>query len=465
MAQTKTDLILKENLYRVLISLSVPIILNNLIQQAYNLVDGLWVSKISSVHFAATTFVWPMSFLFISLGSGLSVAGTSLLAQLLGGGQHQRARQYSAQLLTLSLLTSLVLAVLGYWATPWLVRLLGATGDLAALSILYLRITFWELPCVFFYYGISAILHAQGDTVTPMILSGLSAVLNSVLDPLFIFTFNWGLAGAAWATVLSRALLSGVALLWLLRGRGQLKPDFFGFRFQREIIGEIVRIGLPASIGQSGAALGFAVFNGFIAAYGTATLAAYGMVNRITSLVMQPATGVGHALTTVIGQNLGANQQSRVQEAFFKAVKLAVLIGGVGSLVLILFDEPIIHFFMQAKDDPAVISESLEYLLFVSVSMPLMGLFSVFNGLFQGAGSTKYAMNMEVGRLWFTRLPMIVFFGRFTNWGSTGIWFSMSFSNLIVCLYGYWVYRTKPWNRTAFDPKKEAGAKPLPVAK
>ncbi|NLM42371.1 MAG: MATE family efflux transporter [Firmicutes bacterium] len=461
MAKDRTELILSGNMYRVLVTLSIPIIINSLIQQLYSLVDSLWVSRISSVHFAAVTFVWPINWLLVSLGAGFGVAGTSLLSQLLGGGQQARARTYAAQLLAASVLFSLALSIVGYVLAPFVVRLMGATGDLAELGTLYLQIVYWDLPFMFLALVINGMLHAQGDTITPTILSGVSAALNAVLDPIFIFTLNWGLAGAAWATVVSRAFLAVAAVVVLLRGGSKVKPSFARFRFEKQIMQEIGRVGLPASIGQSGAALGFAVFNGLIASYGTATLAAYGMVNRITSLLMQPAMGTGQALTAIVGQNLGADQMSRVKESFFKAVQLAVLIGGVGCAVLFLFGEPIILFFMQARDDPAVITESLNYLTYVSVSLPFMGIISAFAGLYQGTGNTKYAMNMEVGRLWFVRLPMIVLLGRFTSWGSTGIWFSMSFSNFLISLYGYWIYRTRPWLQGVLAKQKQTEAKPL----
>ena len=455
----KTELILGGNMYNVLITLSIPIIINSLIQTLYNLADGLWVSRISSVHFAATAFVWPVNFLFISLGIGLSIAGTSLLSQLVGKGDWKSAKNYASQLVALSLIASVFFTILGYLTTPLIVPLMGATDDLAKYAIIYLRITFLDLPFLFLFFNINSMMHSQGDTITPMILSAASAVLNVVLDPIFIFTFNWGIAGAAWATLVSRALLAVVGFVILFGKKNKLKPDFKGFRFNGGIVREIVQVGLPSSIGQSGASLGFIVLNGFIASYGTATLAAYAMVNRITSLVMQPAMGMGQALTTIVGQNIGADQMPRVKEAFIKALKLAILIGVVGCLILIAFDEPILTFFMQAKDDPAVIELSLTYLFYVSLSMPLMGIFSVFQGLYQGTGNTKYSMSMEVGRLWFVRLPLILLLGHFTTWESTGIWFSMSFSNVVVCLYGYWIYKTKPWQQSILelqDKQKQA---------
>ena len=461
---TKSQLILSGNIYRVLITLSAPIIINSLIQTLYNLVDGIWVSKISSVHFAATAFVWPVNFLFISIGTGLAIAGTSLLSQLVGNGDYKRAQDYTAQLMVITLLSALAFTLLGYGLSPIIIRLMGGTGEMASLGNTYLRITFLDLPFLFLYFNISSIMHAQGDTITPMILSGISAILNVILDPIFIFTFNWGIAGAAWATLLSRALLAVVGVFLLFSKRNKLVPRFQGFRFDRGIIKEIVAVGLPSSIGQSGASLGFIVLNSFIASYGTATLAAYAMVNRITSLVMQPAMGIGQALTTVVGQNVGARQMERVKESFSKALLLTMVIGVLGAAVLLIFDVPIIHFFMQSRDDLSVIELSLTYLFYVSLSMPLMGIFSVFIGLFQGTGNTKYSMNMEIGRLWFVRLPMILFFKHLTSWGSTGIWFSMSFSNLIVCLYGYWIFKRKGWQRSILNLEDQENAKDIKPA-
>lgn len=453
--QDKTEMILKGSIYKVLFTLSIPIMINSLIQTLYNLVDGIWVSKLSSVHFAATAFVWPVNFLFISLGIGLSIAGTSLLSQLIGGGKIKEAKEYASQLVGITVLSSIVFTALGYLISPYIIRLMGGTGDLAMYGSIYLRITFLDLPFMFLFFNINSIMNAQGNTITPTILSGISAIINVILDPIFIFTFGWGIAGAAWATFASRAILAIFGFMLLFSENNKIKPSFKEFKFNKEIIKELVTVGLPSSIGQSGASLGFIVLNGFIGSYGTATLAAYAMVNRITSLVMQPAMGIGSALTAIVGQNMGANQVDRVKEAFYKALKLTILIGGLGCIILIVFDTQIINFFMQSKDDPTVIDLSLVYLTFVSLSMPLMGIFSVFQGIFQGSGNTKYSMAMEVGRLWFVRLPMILGFKHFTNWGSTGIWFSMSFSNLIVCLYGYWIYRRNGWQKRIIMEKDD----------
>lgn len=447
MKQNKSQLILSGNMYKVLISLSIPIMINSVIQTLYNLVDGIWVSKISSVHFAATTFVWPINFFFIAIGLGISIAGTSLLSRFIGADEVDKTKEYASQLIAISTILSIVFAIFGYIFTPEILKMVGAEGDILRYGSIYLKITFLDMPFLFLYFNINSILTSQGDTVTPTVLSGISAILNIILDPIFIFTFNMGIAGAAWATLISRALLALFGFIHLIRGNSKIIPNFRGFKFNKEILKEIFNIGLPASIGQIGASVGFMALNGFIVSYGTATMAAFGMVNRVTSLVMQPAMGVGSALTAVVGQNLGAENEDRASESYKKASTIALTIGIIGAILILVFNEQIVNLFIQSEDDPNVILESISYMKFVSISMPLMGMFSVYQGIFQGSGNTRYSMAMEIGRLWLVRLPMILIFKHFTNIGSSGIWFAMSFSNLIVCIYGYIMFAKNGWKR------------------
>ncbi len=149
--RNKKDMILNGNMYKTLILLSIPIMINNLIQTLYNLADGIWVSKLGSVQFAATSFVWPVNFLFISIGFGLSIAGTSILSQLLGGDKYEDANEYAEQIIVLSMITSVIFAIIGYIVSPFIIGLMGARGDLAKYSNIYLRITFLDMPFMFLF--------------------------------------------------------------------------------------------------------------------------------------------------------------------------------------------------------------------------------------------------------------------------------------------------------------------------
>ena len=443
----RKELILNGNMYRVIIVLSLPIIINNFIQTLYNLADALWVSRLGSVEFAATSFVWPVIFLFISLGIGVSAAGTSILSQLIGASEYDEANDYASQLVVISLLFSILFALIGYILSPYIVRLMGGTGELAEHSNVYLKISFLGFPFVFLFFNFNSIMTSQGNTLAPTILSAISAVLNIILDPIFIFTLNLKVAGAAIATVLSQALLVFVGIYVLKKHSPIIYLNFKGFKFDKEKLKKIIEIGLPASIRQSGASLGFVVLNSFIASYGTATLAAFAMVNRITSLAMQPPMGIGAGLTSIVGQNMGANQMDRVHEAFRKSIILTLIMSIIGMLIFWWKDSEIIGIFISSKDDVEVFNQGLTYLRYTLIILPLMGLFSIFQGLFQGSGHTKYSMAMAIGRLWFIRIPMILIFKHLTQLGATGIWVSMSSSNFLICLYGYIIYKSNRWKR------------------
>ena len=441
----KRNLILRGNLYKVIITLALPIMLNNFIQTLFNLADAYYVGQLGYVEFAATAFVWPVNFLFISIGIGISIAGTSILSQCIGAEKYDEANKVSSQLIVVSCIISVIFAIVGYFATPLIVSLMGATGDLAKFGSIYLQITFLDTPFMFFYFSFNAIMNSQGDTIKPTILSGICALLNIILDPIFIFTLNMGVAGAAIATLISKAILAILGGFILVKYSSIIRPSIKNFKFDKEIVKQLIRIGLPSTIGQSGSSLGFLVLNSFILSYGSITMAAFGMVNRITSLVMQPAMGIGAAMTAIVGQNLGNSQIDRVKEAFKKSMSLSLYMSITGCVLLLVFDNQIINFFIKAEENPEVISQGITYLKYIAYSMPLMGIFSILQGIFQGSGHTKYSMAMEIGRLWIVRIPLILMVKHLTTAGETGIWFSMSFSNLLVCIFGFWLYRRNKW--------------------
>ena len=144
----------------------------------------------------------------------------------------------------------------------------------------------------------------------------------------------------------------------------------------------IVKVGLPSATGQSGAAFGFILLNTFIASYGTSLLAAFALINRINNIIMMPTMGIGSGLTSIVGQNMGAKNPERVKEGFWKAVKLSLLISLVGSTLIYIFRTELIYFFTPTAEE-LMVSQSLEYLIYILPTIPLMGLFSIFQGLFQ----------------------------------------------------------------------------------
>ncbi len=449
----KRQMILNGKMSKVILTLALPIMFNNLFQSLYNLTDTYWISRLGSVEVAAMTFVWPVIFLMISVGMGISVAGTAIISQYIGSNRNKEARIVASQLFSFTVVISVFLTLLGFFAAPTILRLMRSTGELFEYSLDYLQIMYFDIPFLFIYFVFEAIKRSQGDTLTPMILSIFSVLLNMVLDPLFIFTFQWGIRGAAFATVLSKSVFSVYVIYTLFFGKSGIRLSRKYLRFKKDVLMQIIKVGLPATTGQSAAAFGFIILNVFVVAYGSSTLAAFGIGNRINSLAMMPVMGIGSALAAVIGQNLGAEQIQRAKTAFRTSLILSILFMSFGGLVLILYAQRIIALF---TNDPEVLAQGTYYLQLICISIPFMAIFQVLVGTFQGSGHTIYAMFMDMGRLWGLRIPMILLFKHFTDWGSNAIWYAMILSNGIICVFGYLLYLKGDWQQQVFHKKSTA---------
>ncbi len=439
---------------RTIMHLAIPLMVNNLIQTLYNMVDGIWLGRLGATEFAATTFVSPVIFLFITVGSGFSAAGTTIMSQLLGSGKKKETTGYVFQLLLLGITLSSIVSVLGFTLAPYIVKAMSATGDLARFSTTYLSITFLGYPPVLIGFALASVMQSQGNTKAITIASGISSIVNIILDPIFIFKeipliglpgLNLGVAGAAFATILSQYVMMLTAI-WVVRNYdGDIKVKIRGQKLEPEKLKHLIRISIPSIIGQSSASVGFIVLNAFITAYGTTVLAAYGVVNRITSLLMMPTMGIGAAIPAIIGQNMGAKRMDRVRDCFWKSHIMSFVISFIGSVCMYFMAREFIMIFIRPDEIAALMPDAMEYIIYSLFIMPMMGGFSVFHGFFQGTGHTEFGMKMSMYRLWVIRLPMIFILQRFTNLGSTGIWISMLVSNLYVNIYAFYQYKRERW--------------------
>ena len=451
---SKRQLILQGKMSRVLIILAVPLMLNNLIQTLYSLTDTFWISKLGSIEVAAMTFVWPVNFLTISLGMGLSVAGTALIAQYAGCNQYKEAKMISGQLFSFSLILSFCIALLGYFATPTIIHAMGGRGDLATSSIAYLSIMFLDVPPLFLFFIFGSIKQAQGDTMSPMILNVASALLNVILDPIFIFTLGLGIRGAAMATVISKLIFTFYMTYILFKRSEGIYLQKRALSLNRTLLVQLIKIGLPSTIGHSASAFGFIILNIFVVSYGSSTLAAFGIGNRINSLILMPSMGIGSALATVIGQNLGANQIERAKEAFRTGTFLTMVFMVLCSPILIYYSREVIAIFSK---DMEVITQGTTYLCLISATMPFMGLFNVLIGTFQGSGHTMYSMFMDMGRLWGLRIPLILLLKHLTDWGPNTIWYAMIVSNGLICIFGLSLYWKGDWHHRVIKEEEYLG--------
>ena len=452
MAKNKSEIILKGSMIKVILSLSLPIMAGNLIQTFYNLTDTFFVSKLGTSQMAAMQITFPLIFLMLSLGAGLSIGGIALISQYIGADKKRDARKIAGQLITASILASFIVSILGYLFAEKILLLMNAEGDLLKYSTQFIKIMFLGAPTMFITFAFNGIKQGEGDTLTPMAVSAGSVLLNIALDPLFIFTFDLGIQGAALATVLSRALFNIVALYILFsKKHNTLKIKAKDLKINKLYLDQIVHVGLPAAIGQGTTALGFAVLNGFVIAYGEAVVTAFAIGNRLSSLIFMPAMGIGGALATIIGQNMGAGNIKRANKAFVTSGILAASIMALSGFIMFFFTESLVGIFTE---DAYIISEGSYYLKMILLTVPLFGFFNCLTGLFQGSGHTISAMAINMGRLWLLRIPMVLMLRFFNINDPKFVWYAMIISNIIIVAVGMIMYKSGKWKTPVIKRKK-----------
>lgn len=423
--------------------------LSNLFQTLYNFVDRFWLARYGRVGIAALSLSWPLIFLVLSIGGGVTVAGTALVAQYTGARRAEEANLASGQVLSFTAILALILAAIGFFAARPLLMLMGAESELVVAGTSYLQIIYAGIPLMFGTFVITALLNGVGDTVTPMILMGISVAMNLVLDPFLIFGWGpfpeWGVAGAAVATVASRGLLTVVGFGLLFSGRLGIHVRRDHLRLRGDIIRRIISIGGLASIGQSGTAIGFTVMNAALARIGTVVLSAFGIGNAFISIALMPVMGLGQATATMVGQNLGAEKTARAWRSAWSGMAISSVVLVAAAIGVAVFREDLMRMFIA---DPEVVAAGRDMLLLVAFAFPFMGILQVVMAVYQGSGHTFYSMFFGLFRLWALRVPLVFILAFGVGMGANGVWWAMLGSNfgaacisLILFLTGNWTHR------------------------
>ena len=464
--------------------LSLPIVITNLLQTAYNLADTFWLGQFSTEALAAISFAFPMVFLLIALGMGISVAGSVLVAQHTGADEAARAEYAASQTVTFGIGAAAVLGAIGVAVVSDFLGLLGASPDVLPLATDYMRVISAGMPFMFGFFVFIALMRGYGDTITPMLVMLGTVVLNILIDPLLIFGFDAnplfgmlgmrglesslfavtgyagsGMAGAAYATVFSRAVALVVGLAIMFRGtRGveihlsEMVPDLSYAR-------KIVAIGVPASIEGTGRALSVNLMLVIVGLFPTTVVAGYGIGVRVFSVIFLPAIAVARGVETMTGQNIGAGEPDRGAAAARLAAKVTFGVLAAVGVVVWLAAVPIADVF---TDDPQVISATRDFLRWVAPTFGFIGVMRAYTGSFRGAGKTLTAAVISILMLGFIRLPLAyvavrppAFLG-IESLGSPGIWLSFAVSNVAGAAMAYAWYQRGTWRDA--DPRGETPA-------
>ncbi len=446
------DLILSGSLMRSILYIAVPVVINSLLQTMYNLTDTYWLGQIGKEQLAAINLVSPIQSIVVSFGSGLTVAGAVLIAQYIGAKRDDEAKGMANQIFACSMLFALVCAALCTVLTPMIVAWLGADGNTYHYSVTYLRIVILDMPFLFMVNIFQAVHQAQGDAVRPMLLNLLGIALNMVLDPLLMITFKMNVAGAALATVLAKAVPACIAFILLSNREQRVHLDKRRMRFEKDKLLTIARIGLPTALGSSTMQFGFLLMSKNVFAYGVEAMAAYGVGNKVNTLISLPSNGIGSAVSTIVGQNMGAGQVQRAEKGYRISMASAVIFLFVGGMILSRPEVStwIVSFF---NDDPAVVTLAAQYLSILSFWCWTNGVQNATAGLFQGTGHTEVTMAMDATRLWGFRFATLYVCQSMLHLGVESVWYSVVVSNGLSAVVLFVLYLTGIWKKNRIKVK------------
>ncbi|WP_232688663.1 MATE family efflux transporter [Halobacterium zhouii] len=451
-----------------MIRLAWPMIVIQLLQVAYNLADTFWLGRYSSNAVAAISIAFPLIFFLISVGGGFTTAGSILVAQFTGADSEQSAGKVAAQTMGFVTTLALVFGVVGHFIADEMLGVLPANPE-TALQVIpmaadYMSVFFLGMPALFGFFVFSSLMRGYGNTRTPMLVMFVSVLLNVVLDPFLIFGWwvfpQLGIQGAAVATIFARAVaaLIGVYVLFFTTAGPNVELEHFVPDFS--LVSRIVRVGTPSAAEQSTSALAMITLTAMVASFPPAVVAAFGLGNRLISLVFLPAMGLGRATNTMVGQNLGAEKAARAERAVRIAVKVAAGVLLCIAVIAAIFAGPIVSVFLGPNTENAalVVEYGAMYVRIRTVEFVFIGVLQVLLGAFRGAGNTKTAMGISMVTLWLGRVPTVYFFAFVLAWGATGIWVGMALGNIAGAIVAAAWFKRGTWKQAIVDRESPAPA-------
>lgn len=428
---------------KLIFNFALPMLIGNVFQQLYNTVDSIIVGNtIGKEALAAVGASFPIIFLLVALIMGVTMGATILIAQFFGARQMDEVKKTIDTTYLFVFFAALGATAIGLATSGPILRLLKTPAEIFPLAKEYLDIIFAGIIVMFGYNTISAVLRGLGDSLTPLYFLIIATLVNIIFDLVFIKVFHWGVAGAAWATVLAQGISFLLGLVYLHKTHELFTFNPRKMTFNRGIFLAGLKIGLPSGIQQTLVATGMMALSRIVNSFGTNAVAAYTAAGRLDSFASMPAMNLSVALSSFVGQNLGANKPERVKKGYRATLGMATLISLAITLTVILFGPQLVRIFNQ---DPAVITIGSEYLVIVGSFYFVFSTMFVTNGVLRGAGDTLIPMFFTVCSLWLIRVPLAAFLA--SRIGTNGIWWAIPIAWVVGAILSVSYYRSGRWKR------------------
>jgi len=426
---------------RLLISLSLPSVAAAVTLSLYNIVDTFWVARLGHEAIAALTIVFPYQILIIAMGVGSGIGIEALVSRRFGEQNIEATNHAAGQIFFLSAFFGLIFMMAAILFPDTILTAFGATPDIMEYGTQYLVVTAYGVPQMVFALIVSNLLRGSGDAVKPMIILITASVINIILDPLMIFGIGpfpeMGVRGAALATVIAQSFGAGLSLYYLLAHKSAFRIKISHLKPNISILRDIYRIGFPSMVLEAAWGVSFILFNNVVSSFGSMTIAAAGIVIRVTDLAFMPIIGVSNGLLPIVGFNFGA----RIWKRLWGSVRLASIgiaaLLGFATVLMEIFAPQIIGIF---SDAPELLEMAIPAMRIMLATFFLLGPTMMFITTFQGLSRGTEAMALSLMYEFVFFIPLLYLLNHIM--GLYGIWLSMPISDLLSFIVAFlFIYR------------------------
>ena len=419
--------------------LAIPIMISMLLTASYNIVDGIWIAGLGQAAIAGIGFVTPIFMILNGFSVGLGNGATSSISRSVGAKNHERASKAASHSLLIFLIASVVLTLILIIIQEPLLKAYGASGQSLVEGIKYGTPLFLGLFAFMFANGGSGILRGEGDMKRAMYAIIVSVILNFILDPVFIYVLGLGSAGASLATIVSSLGSAIVIMYWIL-----IKKDTYvdvnlkGFKFDSEIAGDILKVGIPSSLDMFMMSLAMSFYLIFISMVGGEYgIAAFTSGQRLYLFGIMPLTAIGSAVAAVTGSAYGAKNWDYLKRTHTYGTKFATMISAVILALLVIFAPQLSLIFAYTPETASLIPEITSFLRIACFGLLLVGIGMPSSFFYQGIGRGTTSLFWTIIRELIFTVFFTYLFGIVFNWGLTGIWVGLAVGRIIASVLNF----------------------------
>lgn len=411
---------------KLILMFAAPMLLGNIFQQMYNLVDSTVVGRfVGAQALAAVGAPSTIIMLIMCLCFGLTNGAGIIIAQCFGAGEHEQLRETIGSLICVITVIGAFVMIIGIAFTPVFLSFLNTPDEIIGSASKYMRIVLLGTPFTMAYNGCSAILRNMGDSRTPLLMLILSTVINIILDVLFVVVFKTSVGGVAVATMIAQAVSAAACIIYMYRRKCELHFDGLRFRVNREPVRLIFKTGIPTAMQSCMISLGMLSVQRLINGFGTQAMAAYTASAKIDSVAIMVVVTMGMALAVYSGQNIGAGRTDRIRSGLYKTLALVLTYCGIMAVVMTLFGRQLLSIFLDTSEAGEALDIGTQYLGIIGIAYFMAGIMRCYLNVVHGTGDVNISMLTGVAEL---IVRVAASYALVKPLGLTGLWVAIPIS-------------------------------------